>query len=289
MRASFAPPLASVALAASLSLAPAAGHAAGGARPNGSTAQRLTVQFSPVVNAGVSGAVTLTALPSATRLSWQISGLTPGTSLRGILRAGTCAQPSASFRVLATLMADATGRATATTTTDLPLSLLADGDHTLAIGTVACGDIPALGGVPAPGVPAATTTGAATPIQAVATLLAPFAAPGPPRGACDAVTGRVQGCPITPRLRYRLEHFQAGENGNIVGRTQNPPRSLRWAQIGNNGFVARVNTRWDYGASNSYAITFVVARQDDGWRVDDAYCAGRPQTSIYNPPAGPCA
>ena len=33
---------------------------------------------------------------------------------------------------------------------------------------------------------------------------------------------------------------------------------------------------------------FVVGRQDDGWRVDDAYCAGRPQTSIYNPPAGPC-
>jgi pimeloyl-ACP methyl ester carboxylesterase len=39
--------------------------------------------------------------------------------------------------------------------------------------------------------------------------------------------------------------------------------------------------------STAYTITFVVGREEDGWRVDHAYC-GRPQTSIYNLPTGPC-
>lgn len=143
----------------------------------------------------------------------------------------------------------------------------------------------------APGMAFAATRSAAaapTPVQAVTTLLAPFARPGGSHGACDALTGHVLACPITARLRFRLRQYRQGENGNLVCRCQNPPRGIRWVQTGNNGFVARVDTRWLYGASTSYTITFVVAREDDGWHVDDAYCARRLQTSIYNPPAGPC-
>jgi hypothetical protein len=121
-------------------------------------------------------------------------------------------------------------------------------------------------------------------------LIAPFSNPAAGPNACNALTGRVGTCPITPRLLYRLAHpIRFKENGNLVCRCQNPPRAVRWMQTDNNGFVAHVNVRWMYLATNSYTVTFVVARQDDGWRVDDAYCAGDPTTSIYEPPTGPCA
>jgi hypothetical protein len=136
----------------------------------------------------------------------------------------------------------------------------------------------------------AVTQGTATPLRAVLVLVRPFSTPDAAQGACNALTGQVASCPVTPRLRYRLQHpVRQRENGNLVCRCQNPPRRVRAAQTDRNPFVAHVDTRWVYGASLAYTITFVVARQDDGWRVDDAYCAGRPQTSVYNPPAGPCA
>jgi hypothetical protein len=93
---------------------------------------------------------------------------------------------------------------------------------------------------------------------------------------------------LSVRLRYRLQHYHRGENGNLVCRCQNPPRALRWRQTDTNGFVAHVSTQWLYAASTAYTITFVVGREEDGWRVDHAYC-GHPQASIYNPLTGPCA
>jgi hypothetical protein len=138
--------------------------------------------------------------------------------------------------------------------------------------------------------PIRLTTGTATPLRAVMALIAPFYNPAAGHNACNALTGRVETCPITPRLLYRLEHpIRFKENGNLVCRCQNTPRVVRWAQVDDNGFVAHVNVHWMYLAANSYTMTFVVARQDDGWRVDDAYCAGNPTTSIYEPPTGPCA
>jgi hypothetical protein len=140
---------------------------------------------------------------------------------------------------------------------------------------------------------AAPASGTATPLQAVVTLLRPFYSGMAGNAlACNALSGRVLACPITPRLLYRLEHpMRFKENGNLVCRCQNPPLHVSWVQTDNNGFVAHVKTGWVYaaGARPMYTITFVVARQDDGWRVDDAYCLARPQTSIYNPPTGPCA
>lgn len=126
---------------------------------------------------------------------------------------------------------------------------------------------------------------AATPEQAVATLLEPFYNPAAGTGACDAVSGQFAACPITARLRDRLEH--ATENGNIVSRSQNPPRSVTINPIHNDGQMAHAATIWDYGNS-SYSITFTVVKQDDGWLVDDSFCTALPTSSIYNAPTGPC-
>lgn len=135
---------------------------------------------------------------------------------------------------------------------------------------------------------AALAAGTATPEEAVSALVKPFYTPGAGGGTCDAVTGKVDGCPVTTRLLDRLQHPDSGPgSGNIVGRTQNPPQSVSISLLDNNGQTSRVNTRWQYGSS-SYTITFVATKQADGWAVDDSYCAGHPETSIYNAPTGPC-
>jgi len=137
---------------------------------------------------------------------------------------------------------------------------------------------------------AAQTAGAATPSQAVAALVGPLATPGRGPSGCNALTGRLDDCPITARLRDRLAHPVAGvETGNLVSRSQNPPQALDVAQVKlpAGATVANVNTRWGYG-SGEYTITFVVRQEAGGWLVDDSYCLNNPGSSIYNPPTGPC-
>ena len=84
---------------------------------------------------------------------------------------------------------------------------------------------------------AAPASGTATPLQAVVTLLRPFYSGVAGNAlACNANRGQVLACPITARLRYRLEHtIRFKENGNLVCRCQNPPRAVRWMQTDNNG------------------------------------------------------
>ncbi|MBV9278944.1 MAG: hypothetical protein JOZ41_02585 [Chloroflexi bacterium] len=125
--------------------------------------------------------------------------------------------------------------------------------------------------------------GAATPVKAVSQLLAGFTMHR--NAACNPVVGRLAACPITPRLRARVQH--ARENGNILCRCQNPPTSVGISLADNNGRVAHVNSRWSY-AANSFVMVWVVLHQAGGWLVDDSYCAGRPATTIYKKPAGPC-
>lgn len=134
----------------------------------------------------------------------------------------------------------------------------------------------------------ASAASATTPIAAVIAVFGSFAG-APARVNCDPVSGKVASCPITARLRYRLE--RANENGNILCRCQNPPRTIHWALQDANPFVAHVATRWYYGPTTgrpAYTLIVTIAREADGWKVDDSICAGRPTTSIYQPPAGPC-
>ena len=114
-----------------------------------------SVRLSPVGNTGVSGTVTLIALPQGeTRFELQLSGLAPGTAYAVQLLAGTPAQPSASGIQVATVTADANGRANTTGlvrfrgTEAIPLLDIADGNHVLTVvssgQTVAVGAIPVL-------------------------------------------------------------------------------------------------------------------------------------------------
>ena len=112
-----------------------------------------TVHLQPLVGSRVSGTVFLTALPEgATRFSLQFTGLAPGGTYTAQLHTGTRTLLSASFTNLATVTADAGGRATATGlvryrgTEDIPLVELGDGNHVITITrsgrTVATGSIP---------------------------------------------------------------------------------------------------------------------------------------------------
>ena len=121
------------------------------ARPQLATSVRLN----PAGTAGVSGSVTLVALPEGeTRFELQLAGLAPGRTYGIQLHAGTPALPSASFTQVATVHADANGRAHARGlvrfrgTKAIPLLDIADGNHVLTVvgsgQTVAVGAIPAL-------------------------------------------------------------------------------------------------------------------------------------------------
>ena len=114
-----------------------------------------SVRLNPVGTSGVSGTVTLVALPEGeTRFELQLSGLLPGRAYSVQLHAGTPAQPSASFTEVATVNADANGRANASGlvrfrgTEAIPLLDIADGNHVLTVvgfgQTVAVGAIPVL-------------------------------------------------------------------------------------------------------------------------------------------------
>lgn len=145
-----------------------------------------------------------------------------------------------------------------------------------------------LGGMlllPCTSVGAQAASGVSTPEQAVRSLVEPFYNPAAGSNACNAVSGQLAACPLTTRLRARLQG--ATENGNIVSRSQNPPRGVAIMPIKSDGQIAHVASVWNYGSS-SYSITFTVVKQDSGWFVDDSFCSADPSSSIYNPPTGPC-
>ena len=119
------------------------------------------VRLDPAGGSGVSGSVTLAALPDGeTRFELQLEGLTPGASYTVHLQAGTPAQPSGSFTQLTGIGGDITGRANASGLVRFrgtePVALLdvASGDHFISVvgisrptgaaGVVAAGPIPAL-------------------------------------------------------------------------------------------------------------------------------------------------
>ena len=135
---------------------------------------------------------------------------------------------------------------------------------------------------------APNAVGASTPEEAVSIIVAPFYTPGQNDAACNALTGKLDGCPLRPRLLDRLQHPIVGvETGNLISRSQNPPQTVRVSLIDNDGSMAHVDTRWDFGAGY-YSITFVVIKEAGAWNIDDSYCTGHPQTSIYQSPTGPC-
>jgi hypothetical protein len=141
---------------------------------------------------------------------------------------------------------------------------------------------------------AAQATGAASPTEAVRVLVRSLVTAEAPQAGCNTLTGQVADCPVTERLRARLQSPIPGvETGNLISRSQNPPRAVEVAavKLAEDATEAQINTRWQYGTSQNqfeYIITFVVRKEAGGWLVDDSYCVDNPGTSIHNPPVGPC-
>jgi hypothetical protein len=119
--------------------------------------QELAAIFplTPVGESGARGTAAVAALGDRSSLvAVAVTGLAPGARYRTTLHAGTCDRPGASFTDLLPLEADAAGTATAIGparvrgTEDIPLAVLADGDHIIVLAgaehVVACGSIPAL-------------------------------------------------------------------------------------------------------------------------------------------------
>jgi len=129
----------------------------------GSAQESVTVKLASRGGSSVTGTAVLTADGEATSVTLEVSGLPANATARATMNAGTCDEPSASFASLPDLVADASGKASATGKVlfrgaeDVALATMADGEHTLSVvvdQVVACGVIPAaVAGAPAPGMP----------------------------------------------------------------------------------------------------------------------------------------
>ena len=142
--------------------------------------------------------------------------------------------------------------------------------------------------------------GTSTPVQAVASLLKGYVyrqaarqrlarLAGPRFPTCRPVPpeGGITPCPVTPRLRYRLNHPDRPAPGclgsctpDAICRCQNTAINIIMRSLDNNGLVAHIHTRWGYYQS-ALRLTFTVLHGYGGWLVDDVYCTGRPDTTVY--------
>ncbi|GAC1522971.1 MAG: hypothetical protein NVS2B16_31050 [Chloroflexota bacterium] len=122
---------------------------------------------------------------------------------------------------------------------------------------------------------------ATTALRAVRVVVHPYFVAGYNFSNCTRRSPRLYPsltCPETARLRRRLESRRPIE-GLPFCRCESGPKTVRVWQISNDGRVALVNAYWNLGPG-SFTGTFVV-RWNNGWLVDDEYCAGRPATTIY--------
>ena len=126
---------------------------------------------------------------------------------------------------------------------------------------------------------------AATPVEAVTILVSGGTPQGPVRSGCGLGQRTYRDCPVTDRMRQRLEQGSQAAFGEPVSRGSGQDLSPRIsvAEIERSGDVALVNAGFEGGVA-TVTITYVVRGQGGTWLVDDSYCAGRPETTIYTQP-----
>ncbi len=126
---------------------------------------------------------------------------------------------------------------------------------------------------------------AATPVEAVRILVSGGTPQGPVRSGCELTRRTYQTCPVTDRFLRRLERLSQAAFGEPISRGsgQDLSPSVRVTEIENTGTAALVNAGFESGLP-TVTITFVVRGQRGQWLVDDSYCAGRPETTIYAAP-----
>lgn len=127
--------------------------------------------------------------------------------------------------------------------------------------------------------------GAATPVEAVTILARGTTPQGPVRAGCSSIQRTYRDCPVTDRMLQRLEQGSQAAFGEPVSRGsgQDLNSGVRVTEIDNTGDVALVNAGMESGLP-TVTLTFVVRNQGGQWLVDDSYCAGQPETTIYSGP-----
>jgi hypothetical protein len=112
-----------------------------------------TIRLHPQHGAMVTGSATIGASGAGTAVSLDLRGLTPGSSVRALLHAGTCAHFGAIFAGITTATANATGLIHARgrilfLEMSVDYGAIADGAHVITIVSgsrvVACGVIPGM-------------------------------------------------------------------------------------------------------------------------------------------------
>ena len=140
---------------------------------------------------------------------------------------------------------------------------------------------------------------AATPRDAVQRVIQPFVDRSSPSAGCNALSGKLAACPITPRLRaavsrelrWEIKHTHGG-NGNEFCRCQNPPRrvtisAVKAPYVNASGRFVEVETVWSWG-SRPMNLTWITRQVQGRWQVDNNFCSGYPNKDLYHIPVGPC-
>jgi hypothetical protein len=148
--------------------------------------------------------------------------------------------------------------------------------------------------VPSHAAAAPQSSGAASPRQAVQTVIRPFYQRSAENQACNAVEGKLSACPLTGRLRkslalelqYEKRHFHGG-TGNWFCRCQSAPRQVTINSVIRQGVTWRVFTTWHWDGITQ-KLTFIARHKSDGWRIANEFCTARPWRDMYHRPIGPC-
>ena len=110
-----------------------------------------SVTLSPVGNSGVSGTATVTEQGAQTVVALNLMGAPGAGTHAAHIHTGTCDSPGAVVAPLQSVSVDASGTGTSTTTLDIPMATVMNGQHIVAAheaggspgSPVVCGAIPA--------------------------------------------------------------------------------------------------------------------------------------------------
>lgn len=110
------------------------------------------VMMNPVGNSGVSGSATLADANGQVQVAVQLTGFQPNTAHAGHIHQGTCDSPGSVVAPLQEITAGADGAGSMTTTVQVPMNTVMNGQHIIAYHErggedhgppVVCGSIPA--------------------------------------------------------------------------------------------------------------------------------------------------
>ena len=137
------------------------------------------------------------------------------------------------------------------------------------------------------------TTSASTPVEAVKQMLSGFSSEYTLYSPCKLYTP-AEGCAITARLQHRLHvlgNFAQKHHGVclgcalsiyeivcVCGSGGSGHNTFRLQSLSNRRAVVNVVLKFSSGSNKT---SFIVVHHSAQWRVNDRYCTGHPETSLY--------